>query len=423
MLRIGRLLDAASPRRVVAFLLLAGFAQEIFSALSWAASLAWSLSGVPALRSLLRATVELGLEAALIYLALRGLGSLLERRRRGRATADVETTASGADMRASPDELGGPGPRGRAGRGKGAAMASVPTASDRASTPREGGLAAVGSAQGGGAEGSTAVEGVRTMSPRCESANAVAIGGQPVAELGRTTFARLVRVSGPATPPPVACLRVRERDLVICDGGGAVLYSLRMTGRTAGWGQRAVFYPPAAELQALVEHPSWARRARRLCLTSTQARACRVPVGVVAAEARAAEELGDLENGEETVLRLSEAAAAVLQTGGKQPAKAGRLLMVDVERARRPSHVPLHRLQGALAVELALGRSVAAICSRSPGFSDSTEESKVGSLLYRRLGLQGTRDRGSLRYARVASAEAAALLCEVLDLAPEQVGL
>jgi hypothetical protein len=252
----------------------------------------------------------------------------------------------------------------------------------------------------------------------------MAIGGQPVADLEALPFAHLSRVGGPEAPPPVACLRVRGRDLVICDGGGVVLYALRMTASTAGWEQRTVSYPSAAELRALSEHPDWARRARRLCLTLAQARTCRVPVGVVAAEARAAQELGGLHGGEEAILWLSESAAALLQASGKQAAKAGRLLMADVERARRPSHVPLYRLQGALAEELALGRSVAAICSRSPGFSDSTDEGKVTSLLCRRLGLQGTRDAHKrLRYSRVASAETAVLLCEALDLAPEQVGL
>jgi hypothetical protein len=86
--------------------------------------------------------------------------------------------------------------------------------------------------------------------------------------------------------------------------------------------------------------------------------------------------------------------------------------------------VPLHRLRGALAEELALGHSVGAICSRSSGFSDSIDESKVTSLLSRRLGLLGTRDTHKrLRYARVASSETAVLLCEAFDLAPAQVGL
>jgi hypothetical protein len=252
----------------------------------------------------------------------------------------------------------------------------------------------------------------------------VAFGGAPVADLEGATLEHLLRVGGPAALEPLAHLRVPSRDLVVCDGAGVALYSLRITPATVGWEQRALAYPPVPVLRALREHRDWARRARRLCLHSAQARVCRVSVGVVAAEARGVEDLGDLHDGEEAVYRLSEAAAALLQCSGKQAAKAGRIFMADVDRARRPSHVPLHRLQRALAEELALGHSLAAICSRSPGFSDSVEESKVTSLLGRRLGLQGTRDlHKRLRFARVACADTAELLCEALDIAPEQVGL
>ena len=262
------------------------------------------------------------------------------------------------------------------------------------------------------------------MTQRCESTRAVAIGTEPLSDLDGMPFERLLRVAGPEAPLPVACLRLRDRDLVICDGAGIALYTLYLTARTAGWEQRTISYPSVAELRALREHPRGARRARRLCRNPALARSCRVPVGVVAAEARAAEVLGDLYDVEAAIYQLSEAAAAILQASGKQAAKAGRILLADVERARRPSHVPLYPLQRALAEELALGRSVGAICSRSPRFSDSPEESTVTSLLCRRLGLLGTRDdRKRLRYARVASAETAELLCEALDLAPEQVGL
>lgn len=262
------------------------------------------------------------------------------------------------------------------------------------------------------------------MTSRCESTSAVVVGTEPVTDLEGASFEHLLRVGRPNAPLPLACLRVRDRDLVVCDGAGIVFYSLRITSTTAGWEQRTISFPPVPILGALREHPNWARRARRLCLTPAQARVCRVPIGVVAAEARAAEDLGDLHDGEEAVYRLSEAAGALLQSSGKDAAKAGRLLVADIERARHPSHVPLYRLQGALAEELALGHSVAAICSRSPGFSDSTEVSKVTALLCRRLGLQGTRDcRKRLRYSRVAAAEVAELLCEALDIAPEQVGL
>jgi hypothetical protein len=276
----------------------------------------------------------------------------------------------------------------------------------------------------GGADASTNVRGASPMAQRCESMSAVAIGVEPLSDLEGMSFERLLRVAGPQAPLPVACLRLRERDLVICDGAGIVLYTLHLSARTAGWEQRTICFPAEPELRALREHPSGARQARRFCRNPALARSCRVPVGVVAAEARAAEEIGDLYDGEEAIYRLSEAAAAILQSSDKQAAKAGRILLADVERARHPSHVPLYRLQGALAEELAFGHSVSAICSRSPRFTDSLDERKVTSLLCRRLGLLGTRDdRKRLRYARVASAETAEVLCEALDLAPEQVGL
>ncbi|HEY5052143.1 MAG TPA: hypothetical protein VII45_01905, partial [Solirubrobacterales bacterium] len=173
-------------------------------------------------------------------------------------------------------------------------------------------------------------------------------------------FANLMRVGGPTAPLPLACLRLVEMDLVICDGAGLVLYSLQITPTTLSWEQRVISYPSAGELR---EQPDWARRARCLCLTSADARACRVPVGVVAAEARAVEALGGLEDGEEAVYRLCEAAAARHQTLDKVAARAGRHFLAEVEKARRPSHVPLYRLQAALAEELALGHSAAALCS------------------------------------------------------------
>lgn len=262
------------------------------------------------------------------------------------------------------------------------------------------------------------------MAPRCESATVVTIGSEPSTDLDDASFEHLMRVGGPEALATLAALRVRDRDLVICDGAGIVHYSLLLTSTTVGWEQRTVAFPPSSVVQALREHPSWARRARQLCRTSEQARACRVHAGVVAAEARAAEELGLLCDAEEAILNMSEAAAAVVQSSGGDGAKAGRNFLAEVSRARHPSHVPLFRLQRILAEELALGRSVAAICSRAPGFSDSDDVSKVVNLLYRRLGLLGARDwHGKLRYPRVAAADTAELLCEALDIAPEQVGL
>ncbi|MBS1895495.1 MAG: hypothetical protein JST59_29700 [Actinobacteria bacterium] len=291
-------------------------------------------------------------------------------------------------------------------------MATAPTKTDRA----EEGVATIVDQRGGGAEPPARVQGASVMTQQSEIPGTVAVEGGPLEHL--------LAVGGPEAPLPLASMRIRERDLVICDGGGLAHYLLLLGDSTARWEQRTVSYPPVAGLRAIRSHPDWPRWARRLCLDSQGARACRVPVGVVAAEARAAEEAGELHDGEEAVLRLSEATAAILQSSGKEAAKAGRLLMADVDRARRPSHVPLSRLQAALAEELALGHSPAALCSRSPGFSECADESKVVSLLCRRLGLEGTRDsHGRLRYARVAGAEVAALLCEALDLAPGQVGL
>jgi hypothetical protein len=262
------------------------------------------------------------------------------------------------------------------------------------------------------------------MASRFDSASAVMIGPDPIADLEDASVEHLMRVGGTEAFAPLAELRIRDRDLVICDGAGLVLYSLRLTSTTVGWEQRAIAFPSLPVQWALREHTAWARRVRRLCRTSAQARTCRVPAGVVAAEARATEELCLLDDAEEAVLNLSEAAAAVVQSSGGDGAKAGRNFLAEVDRARRPSHVPLFRLQRILAEELALGRSVAAICSRAPAFSDSDDVSKVSNLLYRRLGLLGARDcHGRLRYPRVAAADTAELLCQALDIAPEQVGL
>lgn len=273
----------------------------------------------------------------------------------------------------------------------------------------------------GGAPCASPVQGSSPMPTRCESTLPA-----PAAEAGLEGDAleHLMRVGGPSAPLPMAELRVRERDLVICDGAGVALYSLRITPTALGWEQRTVSFPPEPELWALREHPQWAKRARRICATSSEARSCRVGVGVVAAEARAAETLAELYDGEESIYRLSQAGAAVQMASDKVARKSGRLMLADIERARYPSHVPLYRLQGALAEELAFGHSVGALCSRSEGFSASTDESSVTNLLCRRLGLLGTRDMHKrVRFARVAPHEVAELLCEALDLAPEAVGL
>jgi hypothetical protein len=273
----------------------------------------------------------------------------------------------------------------------------------------------------GGAETPAGVGMASTMGTRCDSTVSAVPG---VIDSEGEGFANLRRVGGSSAPLPLACLRLREMDLVICDGAGIALYSLQVTSSTLRWVQRVVSYPPIEDLRVLQEDPRWAWRARILCMTAADAHTCRAPLGIVAAEARAAEELGELDDGEEAVYRLCEAMAARHQASGKVAAKAGRHLLGEIEKARYPSHVPLYRLRRALAEELALGHTIEALCSRSEGFSESNDERKVGELLFRRLGLLGQLDHHRRpRYARVASCASAVLLCEALDISPEQVGL
>lgn len=77
-----RLLDVVTFRRVVAVLLLGGFAEAIASFLSWLVSVGWELKDVATLRACLFAGIVFAIDAGLIYLALRGLGSLLDHWRR-----------------------------------------------------------------------------------------------------------------------------------------------------------------------------------------------------------------------------------------------------------------------------------------------------------------------------------------------------
>jgi hypothetical protein len=155
------------------------------------------------------------------------------------------------------------------------------------------------------------------------------------------------------------------------------------------------------------------------------ARVCRVPVGVVAAEARAAQVYADLSDGEEAIYRISEAAAArhLATTGWR--AKPAHQLQRDVERARYPSHVPLHPFQRALAEELAFGRTLGAICSRAERFSRNGGGSNTTNELCRALGLlsRASGNGRPPRYARVVKHTLAEALCEALDMAYEEVGL
>jgi hypothetical protein len=147
-------------------------------------------------------------------------------------------------------------------------------------------------------------------------------------------------------------------------------------------------------------------------------------VGVVVAEARAADAYAQFSDTEETIYRISEAAAARhLATVGWR-AKPARKLQDEVTKARHPSHVPLYPFQRALAEEIALDRTFSAVCSRSERFTQGDEGKTTPNELCRALGLLG-RDagKGLKRFARVAPYPLAEALCEALDMAYEEVGL
>jgi hypothetical protein len=99
-----RILDAVTPRRILAALVIGGLAHEILPALRWLASTGRELGEVPALRGLLLAGAALALEVGLIYLALRGLRCLLMGRARGRPAIRGGTDREAADR---PREGGG----------------------------------------------------------------------------------------------------------------------------------------------------------------------------------------------------------------------------------------------------------------------------------------------------------------------------
>lgn len=82
MLTLRRALGAVTLRRVFAVLLLGCFVEAIASFLSWLVSIGWELKDVATLRAFLLAALALAVQAALIYLGLRGLGSLLGSRRK-----------------------------------------------------------------------------------------------------------------------------------------------------------------------------------------------------------------------------------------------------------------------------------------------------------------------------------------------------
>lgn len=262
---------------------------------------------------------------------------------------------------------------------------------------------------------------VHPTSPMGRLGNSVASSGKQASSQPGDAMEALSRVVGPNVPPPRACLRVRARDLLICSGSGVALYTLRIGPTALGWEQCVLAFPPVSDLQRIVECADWARSARASLEGSPVARYCRVPVGVVAAEARSVESQGGLPDGEEGVFRLSLAVAARHRTLGREPAKAGRLMAARVEEAQRPNFVPLLPFQCALAEDLALGRSLMGVCSRSSHFETSARVTT--DRLCRTLGLIGKRERGQMRYARVASDVVATHLCDALDIAPEEVGI
>ena len=90
------ILDAVTLRRVFAALLIGGFAKEILAFISWLTATGRGLAGVPSVRACLVAALAFALNAGLIYLALRGLGSVLERRRGKRVPLDVEGSSGEA---------------------------------------------------------------------------------------------------------------------------------------------------------------------------------------------------------------------------------------------------------------------------------------------------------------------------------------
>lgn len=253
--------------------------------------------------------------------------------------------------------------------------------------------------------------------------------------LGAEAHEKLERAAGAQSRGLRAELRVRAMDLTICSAAALVAYRLVVTPTRMYWQQRAVPFPGDDLLGALQSIRSWADATRRVCESagggtlavgrrrfSVNGRACRVPVGVVAAEARGCERFFDLFDGEEGVYRISLAAAAIQLASGKFAAKAGRAMIADVERSRRPSHVPLFPLQRAFAKEVASGRSIDALCSRSAGIFDRAKSPRTE--LLRKLGVAATVDGGkSRRFARVVPSQLGAALCAVVDIAPEEVGL
>lgn len=121
---LSRLLEGVTLRRVLAALLVAAFAPEILSLFTWLVGVGWGLKDVPTLQAFTFASVHFVFEGALIYLALKGLGALLDRRRRERQAAAVDRAPVGAyggcDREESQEGLDAAcWPRGGGGNGRG----------------------------------------------------------------------------------------------------------------------------------------------------------------------------------------------------------------------------------------------------------------------------------------------------------------
>lgn len=115
MRMIGRILRAVTLRRVLAALLIGAFAQEIVAVLPCLADTGRELKDVAA-HGLAVAGLRLVLEGALIYLALRGLAAVLDRRG-CRSLGGREKGVGGARDVVAGSDSAGPAPDLRPGKG------------------------------------------------------------------------------------------------------------------------------------------------------------------------------------------------------------------------------------------------------------------------------------------------------------------
>lgn len=95
MTRPRRTGGVVTVRRVAVALLIGAFSKELLDTLRWMAMVRPGPAGEADLRALLLATVSFAIDVALIYLVLRGLGSMLQRRRRNRRFLPAEGAGAG----------------------------------------------------------------------------------------------------------------------------------------------------------------------------------------------------------------------------------------------------------------------------------------------------------------------------------------